>query len=75
MCLLTTFSGPNSGETVDGNGRLGPALAFFDLVKNYPGAASRGNNGVALNPLVPRAFMEKHYFFSKLWRRIEGGKN
>ena len=28
-----------------------------------------------LNPLVPRAILEGHKFFSKFWRRIEGGRN
>ena len=26
-------------------------------------------------PLVPRPFLEGQCFFSKFWRRIEGGKN
>ena len=30
---------------------------------------------LGVKPLVPRVFLEGHCFFSKLWRRIEGGRN
>ena len=33
---------------MEGNGRLGPALAFVDSVNQYPGATSRGHNGATL---------------------------
>ena len=49
MCLITTFLGPDSGGTVEGNDHPGPALSYFDSVKHYPGAASRGNGGAALS--------------------------
>ena len=48
MCLLTTFLGPDSRGTMECNGRLGLALAFFDLVKNYLGTASWSNGRAAL---------------------------
>ena len=48
MCLISTFSGPDSGGTVEGNDHLGSALIYFDSVKHYPGAASRANGGTTL---------------------------
>ena len=30
---------------------------------------------LGVNPLVLRAFLEEHYFFSKFWKRIEGVEN
>ena len=48
MCLLTTFSGLDSGGTVEANAPPGPALAFVDSVNQDPGVASRGHAGVAL---------------------------
>ena len=40
---------------MEGNDHLGPALAYFDSVKHYPGAASRGNGGAALRTLPMQA--------------------
>ena len=49
MCLITTFSGLDSGGMVEGNDHPGPAPTYFDSVKYYPGAASWNNGGAALN--------------------------
>ena len=44
-----------------------------------PGILPPERNGATvwfkINPLVPRAFLEGHYFFSKFLGRIEGGRN
>ena len=48
MYLLITFSRPDFKGTVEGNGCLEPALAFFDPVKNYPHATYFGNGGATL---------------------------
>ena len=49
MCLLTTFSGPDSGGMVEANAPPGPALAFVDSINQDPGVASRAHAGAALS--------------------------
>ena len=51
MCLISTFSGPDSRGTVEGNDHPGHALVYFDFVQYYPGARFWANGGDALTPV------------------------
>ena len=52
MCLISTFSRPDSGGRVEGNDHPGPTPVYFDFLKHYPGAASQANGGTALTTNV-----------------------